>query len=105
MPPARRPDQKAPRTVSPTGVGYDGPKDGRDPRAQATDALTTANGVRIPDNDHSLKAAPRGPVLLEDLHLREKIMHFDHERIPSAWCTPAAPERTGSSRRTEPPGR
>ncbi|MCU1668118.1 MAG: katE [Blastococcus sp.] len=82
MPPARRPDQKAPRTVSPTGVGYDGPKDGRDPRAQATDALTTPNGVRIPDNDHSLKAGPRGPVLLEDFHLREKIMHFDHERIP-----------------------
>ena len=82
MPPARRPDQKAPRTVSPTGVGYDGPKTGRDPREQAGDKLTTPNGVRLPDSDHSLKAGPRGPVLLEDFHLREKIMHFDHERIP-----------------------
>jgi catalase len=82
MPPARQPDQSAPRTVSPTGVGYEGPKDGRDPRAQAGDTLTTPNGVRIPDSDHSLKAGPRGPVLLEDFHLREKIMHFDHERIP-----------------------
>src|SRR5690349_3084248 len=82
MPPARQPDQSAPRTVSPTGVAYEGPKDGRDPRAQAGDVLTTPNGVRIPDSDHSLKAGPRGPVLLEDFHLREKIMHFDHERIP-----------------------
>src|SRR4051794_18001054 len=82
MPPARRPYQKAPRTVSPTGVPYEGPKEGRDPRAQGPDALTSTQGVRIPDNDHSLKAGPRGPVLLEDFHLREKIMHFDHERIP-----------------------
>ncbi|MEU2348143.1 catalase [Modestobacter sp. NPDC049651] len=82
MPPARQPDQSAPRTVSPTGVGYEGPERGRDPRAQAGDFLTTPNGVRIPDTDHSLKAGPRGPVLLQDFHLREKIMHFDHERIP-----------------------
>ncbi len=82
MPPARKPDQSAPRTVSPTGVGHDGPKDGRDPRGQAGDKLTTPNGVRLPDTEHSLKAGPRGPVLLEDFHLREKIMHFDHERIP-----------------------
>ena len=58
------------------------PRRDRDPRAQAGDTLTTPNGVRIPDTDHSLKAGPRGPVLLEDFHLREKIMHFDHERIP-----------------------
>jgi catalase len=82
MPPTRQPDQSAPKTVSPTGVGYEGPKDGRDPRSQAGDKLTTPNGVRIDDSDHSLKAGPRGPVLLEDFHLREKIMHFDHERIP-----------------------
>jgi catalase len=44
--------------------------------------LTTAEGVRLPDADHSLKAGPRGPSLLEDFHLREKITHFDHERIP-----------------------
>src|SRR3954454_6962939 len=82
MPPARRPYQKAPRTVSPTGVPYEGPKEGRDPRAQGTDALTSTQGVRLPDNDHSLKAGPRGPVLLEDFAFREKIMHFEHERIP-----------------------
>ncbi len=44
--------------------------------------LTTAQGTRIPDTDHSLKAGERGPTLLEDFHLREKITHFDHERIP-----------------------
>jgi catalase len=44
--------------------------------------LTTAQGMRLPDTDHSLKAGERGPTLLEDFHLREKITHFDHERIP-----------------------
>ncbi len=45
-------------------------------------ALTTNQGVAIPDNQNSLKANPRGPTLLEDFILREKITHFDHERIP-----------------------
>jgi catalase len=80
--PQRQSEQSAPTTVSPTGVDYEGPKEGRDPRAQAGEFLTSPNGLRIPDTDHSLKAGPRGPVLLEDFHLREKIMHFDHERIP-----------------------
>ncbi|MFL6158347.1 MAG: catalase [Marmoricola sp.] len=44
--------------------------------------LTTSGGVRLRDSDHSLKAGPRGPSLLQDHHLREKITHFDHERIP-----------------------
>ena len=44
--------------------------------------LTTAQGLRLSDTDHSLKAGPRGPSLLADFHLREKITHFDHERIP-----------------------
>ncbi|WP_328292921.1 catalase [Kineococcus sp. NBC_00420] len=78
----RRADQSAPRSVSPTGVTYQGPRAGRDPRAQGGERLTSPQGVRISDTDHSLKAGPRGPVLLEDFHLREKIMHFDHERIP-----------------------
>lgn len=38
--------------------------------------------VIIADNQNSLKATPRGPTLLEDFILREKITHFDHERIP-----------------------
>ncbi len=44
--------------------------------------LTTNHGTPIADNQNSLKAGPRGPVLLEDEILREKIHHFDHERIP-----------------------
>ncbi|WP_328469729.1 catalase [Actinoplanes sp. NBC_00393] len=49
---------------------------------QTGDYLTSGQGVRLPDTDHSLKAGPRGPALMEDFHLREKITHFDHERIP-----------------------
>jgi catalase len=45
-------------------------------------ALTTNQGVSVADNQHSLKAGLRGPTLLEDFILREKITHFDHERIP-----------------------
>src|SRR3981081_2187404 len=44
--------------------------------------LTTNQGVRIPHSDDSLKAGERGPTLMEDFHFREKITHFDHERIP-----------------------
>ena len=44
--------------------------------------LTTNQGVRINDNQNSLKAGERGPTLLEDFIFREKITHFDHERIP-----------------------
>jgi catalase len=45
-------------------------------------ALTTNQGVPVADNQNSLKAGLRGPTLLEDFILREKITHFDHERIP-----------------------
>lgn len=44
--------------------------------------LTSNQGVRIRDNQNSLKAGERGPTLMEDFILREKITHFDHERIP-----------------------
>lgn len=44
--------------------------------------LTTNQGIRISDNQNQLKSGDRGPVLLEDFVLREKIFHFDHERIP-----------------------
>lgn len=47
-----------------------------------TKVLTTQQGVPISDNQNSLKAGSRGPTLLEDFVLREKINHFDHERIP-----------------------
>jgi catalase len=45
-------------------------------------ALTTNQGVALSDNQNSLRANSRGPTLLEDFILREKITHFDHERIP-----------------------
>ena len=44
--------------------------------------LTTQQGIVIADNQNSLRAGRRGPALLEDFILREKITHFDHERIP-----------------------
>lgn len=44
--------------------------------------MTTDQGVKINDDNNSLKAGERGPSLLEDFILREKITHFDHERIP-----------------------
>jgi catalase len=75
MPPRRTADQSAPKIKSPTGSPGTG-------SAQQGKFLTTAQGLRLPDTDHSLKAGERGPTLMEDFHLREKITHFDHERIP-----------------------
>ena len=46
------------------------------------ETLTTSQGVPVADDQNSLKQGPRGPTLMEDFHLREKIFHFDHERIP-----------------------
>ncbi|MEX0876500.1 MAG: catalase [Phycisphaerales bacterium] len=52
-------------------------------REHAEDArLSTNQGLLVTHTDDSLKAGPRGPTLLEDFNLREKMMHFDHERIP-----------------------
>ncbi|MFI0858674.1 catalase [Streptomyces smyrnaeus] len=81
-------DQSGPEVYSATGEhpgNTSGPEAGGvDPavRAQTGSRLTTAQGLRLYDTDHSLKAGERGPVLLQDHHLREKITHFDHERIP-----------------------
>jgi catalase len=44
--------------------------------------LTTAQGGPVSDDQNTLKIGPRGPTLIEDFHFREKIFHFDHERIP-----------------------
>ena len=44
--------------------------------------LTTDQGIPVSDDQNSLKAGAKGPTLLEDFVLREKITHFDHERIP-----------------------
>ncbi|WP_036172525.1 catalase [Massilia sp. 9096] len=44
--------------------------------------LTTASGIPVADNQNSITAGPRGPVLLQDFHLIEKLQHFNRERIP-----------------------
>ena len=72
------------KTGAPAQPGYNpgnGPLD-RVRVDSAGRALTTNQGVPIADNQNSLKAGLRGPTLLEDFILREKITHFDHERIP-----------------------
>jgi catalase len=99
---ANRPDDRdeKPRTRHPSANG-----DGKDPgpieRTVAPDSpnpkaddlarflenpagkqLTTNQGLPIQDDQHTLRAGERGPSLLEDFHFREKITHFDHERIP-----------------------
>ncbi|WP_067975007.1 catalase [Nocardiopsis trehalosi] len=51
-------------------------------RTASTGPLTTDTGVRVEDTDNSLRVGERGPTLMEDFHFREKITHFDHERIP-----------------------
>ncbi|MBO27249.1 MAG: catalase HPII [Rhodobacteraceae bacterium] len=58
---------------------------GGEPRQQTTDpdkTMTSAQGTPMADDQNSLTAGPRGPGLLEDHLMREKIFHFDHERIP-----------------------
>ncbi|MEU8198467.1 catalase [Microbispora amethystogenes] len=77
LPPKK--EQGAPATVTPTGAETGAPAAAK---AQQGAYLTTAQGARLRDTDHSLKAGERGPTLLQDHHLREKITHFDHERIP-----------------------
>ncbi|BDA79222.1 catalase [Leptospira kobayashii] len=44
--------------------------------------LTTAGGQPVPENQHSVTAGPRGPILISDTHLIEKLAHFNRERIP-----------------------
>ena len=72
-------------------VGHGKPVLGHNPGNQSLDrarvdssgqVLTTNMGVAVADNQNSLKAGLRGPTLMEDFILREKITHFDHERIP-----------------------
>jgi catalase len=74
-----KPDQAGPETRTPTGAASGA---AAELVAQRGAYLTTAHGVRLRDSDHSLKAGRRGPTMLQDHHLREKLSHFDHERIP-----------------------
>ena len=79
QPPPPKPSQQGPETRTPTGAATGAPPEAV---AQQGEYLTTSQGARLRSTDHALKAGPRGPVLLQDHHLREKITHFDHERIP-----------------------
>ena len=45
-------------------------------------SLTTNQGLKMAEDEFSLKVGERGPTLMEDFHFREKMTHFDHERIP-----------------------
>ncbi|TVV71638.1 catalase [Sphingomonas solaris] len=83
---------ETPAKVSPLPAGADLPTsyagtqgNGGETHQTTTDeamTLTTQQGIPVADGQNSLKAGPRGPTLLEDFILREKIFHFDHERIP-----------------------
>ncbi len=77
----------APAAAQGTAQPPPSPAAARDPMptgrvTESGEFLTTNQGGRISDDQNSLKVGPRGPVLLEDFVLREKINHFDHERIP-----------------------
>jgi len=79
----KRPTRSATRTTDDHASSTRGTGD--ELQQQAGDGhpvLTTAQGIPVADNQNSLRATPRGPTLLEDFILREKITHFDHERIP-----------------------
>ncbi|MGZ3273136.1 MAG: catalase [Caulobacteraceae bacterium] len=65
-----------------TDTGNGGETHQHVPAKAAGDHLTTNQGIPVSDNQNQLRSGARGPVLLEDFVLREKIFHFDHERIP-----------------------
>jgi catalase len=71
------------RTASDTGAGMQG--NGGELHQVAggeIETLTTAQGAPVSDDQNTLRQGARGPALLEDFHFREKLFHFDHERIP-----------------------
>ena len=68
-------------TASPPGAGGE-PAELHQAAGGGHPDLTTNQGMVVADDQNSLRAGARGPVLLEDFVLREKITHFDHERIP-----------------------
>ncbi|WP_293884073.1 catalase [Sphingomonas sp.] len=74
-------DKTPPNTVKNTVTTTTG-NGGETHQTNSGPYITTNHGLAISDNQNSLKAGARGPALLEDFVLREKIFHFDHERIP-----------------------
>ena len=85
-------NEATPATKSPLPPGADTPTSYAEPTGHGGEThqtshaleatLTTQQGIPVADDQNSLKAGARGPTLLEDFILREKIFHFDHERIP-----------------------
>ncbi len=80
MTPAKKPSGS--RRPKPTNGSNDKLEQLTESIAESAPRITTNQGAQIPDNHNSLQAGVRGPSLLEDFILREKITHFDHERIP-----------------------
>src|SRR5215813_8235420 len=78
--PTKRPARK-PSAASASSASGDG-GELHQTTVSAANTLTTNQGTAISDNQNTLKSGVRGPSLLEDFVLREKITHFDHERIP-----------------------
>jgi len=70
------------RRTTPSSVNRTAPAETHQTAEDGGPVLTTNQNVPIADNQNSLRSNPRGPTLLEDFILREKITHFDHERIP-----------------------
>ena len=82
---AKKPQNASPKTATAPSTQIDGTGEGGELHqiaASDADLLTTNFGVPISDDQNSERAGARGPSLLEDFVLREKIHHFDHERIP-----------------------
>ncbi|MBX3287041.1 MAG: catalase [Actinobacteria bacterium] len=101
--PAKKSSRNTAPRSSPTAVGAGTVEAVTAPRwAQQGDAITTAFGVPIEDTDNSLRAGSRGPTLMEDFALREKIMHFDHERIPERVVHARGAGAHGTFRVTDP---
>jgi catalase len=83
-----KPKKRQQRSINLTGLNNSPADANRSEQAASVlaqppgESLTTNQGLLISDNQNSLRGGERGPTLLEDHILREKIMHFDHERIP-----------------------
>ncbi|MDB5687469.1 MAG: catalase, partial [Rhizorhabdus sp.] len=82
--PAKAPSDLPPGSDQPTSYAEQQGAGGETHQATTDPAMTmtSAQGIPVSDAQNSLRAGTRGPTLLEDFQLREKIFHFDHERIP-----------------------
>ncbi len=103
---AKAPSPEKPRSKADVGVAHKVGNPARDEAltptwAQRGDVLTTSTGTVVDNTDNTLRVGPRGPALLQDHHLREKIMHFDHERIPERVVHARGTGAHGTFRLTE----